>query len=815
MNSRSALIDSTNTSSDSVDANDASAVPQDGRRISLARDRNPQNLRISVPRSTKKSVGFADSVAVERSDSGAARMIGPDSIVSIDDPIAPRDAASGEVRTSQTETELSSSKEMPELSPHLEMDSPFEWHVFNDRESVFSISKKRGHVYQKYKRCMQKLPMGPRFILYGIFGIALLGIPALVDYLVNLRASTTVQADLQVFNLGNMTSYSELRSINSPWSIGGTALFVWSIFFCILWAVYWLLTYGAAVVPEILSKLYDILVGDNNPEVHTVFDYMRFMKPYVTFFAFAIITLVMFDNTFTGGTTSNPFAFNGGNSVSVSTNGTASTNSSIGTNGTTLNSNTTANNTNSTQTNNISQLARLPWQVVVHKLLLCLLFYAIMLGAERLVMQIFSLSFHKSTYQDRIAKYRHKHAIMEHLNNARLHHKLNRVTNGQKPGEAAPNEAKSPVKFQAAALRQIESKIRTAKYWAKDVGGLVSRLVGTTLGMDVQIAGESIMVQSRKEAVALAKGMWTALRKDKRSMILTVSDFEPYFDTAEEAAEAFSIFDADGNGDLTMREFRAAVIKFFEERNSLEISLRDTGSTVGKLDNMVMSIVYIIVLLVSVGIWNIDISSFMTAIAAVWLGTLFAISGIITNAVENILFLFFSHPFDSGDLIEVQGQRYYVKECRIMQANLKRQDGKEVYVSNAALSKQKISNIRRSGAITEDVKFQVDFTTTRAQVAELQKYMIAFVEDNGREFNPSINFHLVQILSKYRQLFFRALIDGLSTVGISTPDPDDLLVRLNAVPPEVLGWNSEPSQRNSDDRDDHVDGAAGVDQSHL
>ena len=37
-------------------------------------------------------------------------------------------------------------------------------------------------------------------------------------------------------------------------------------------------------------------------------------------------------------------------------------------------------------------------------------------------------------------------------------------------------------------------------------------------------------------------------------------------------------------------------------------------------------------------------ASFMTALAGIWLGVVFAVGGTITNLVESIIFLFITHP---------------------------------------------------------------------------------------------------------------------------------------------------------------------------
>lgn len=52
------------------------------------------------------------------------------------------------------------------------------------------------------------------------------------------------------------------------------------------------------------------------------------------------------------------------------------------------------------------------------------------------------------------------------------------------------------------------------------------------------------------------------------------SDFYLAYATAEEAHEAFKVFDVDGNGDVTRAEIKTTVLKVYKERRFLSRSLR-------------------------------------------------------------------------------------------------------------------------------------------------------------------------------------------------------------------------------------------------
>jgi hypothetical protein len=83
-------------------------------------------------------------------------------------------------------------------------------------------------------------------------------------------------------------------------------------------------------------------------------------------------------------------------------------------------------------------------------------------------------------------------------------------------------------------------------------------------------------VTSAHEAKRLARALYQTFRsREQRRNYLLPADFEPAFDTPEEARAAFRVFDADDNGDLSRAELKTKLIKVYKERRSLSRSIRD------------------------------------------------------------------------------------------------------------------------------------------------------------------------------------------------------------------------------------------------
>jgi len=78
---------------------------------------------------------------------------------------------------------------------------------------------------------------------------------------------------------------------------------------------------------------------------------------------------------------------------------------------------------------------------------------------------------------------------------------------------------------------------------------------------------------STHSARKLARKLFEGLDED-RGGCLTKNEFEPFFRNASDAAQAFALFDKDGNGDISKKEMRSAVSRIYRERRALAGSLK-------------------------------------------------------------------------------------------------------------------------------------------------------------------------------------------------------------------------------------------------
>lgn len=119
-------------------------------------------------------------------------------------------------------------------------------------------------------------------------------------------------------------------------------------------------------------------------------------------------------------------------------------------------------------------------------------------------------------------------------------------------------------------------------------------------------------VNSPQAAKRLAKRIFVAFRGHHRRTYLIPSDFEPAFPTVAEARDAFSVFDRDGNGDISQSEIKNTVLATYKERRALGKSMQDVNHAVGQLESIFYIIVFIIMMFEAFAIFNVDISKTLT-----------------------------------------------------------------------------------------------------------------------------------------------------------------------------------------------------------
>ncbi|KAF9430573.1 hypothetical protein BGZ94_006062 [Podila epigama] len=255
-------------------------------------------------------------------------------------------------------------------------------------------------------------------------------------------------------------------------------------------------------------------------------------------------------------------------------------------------------------------------------------------------------------------------------------------------------------------------------------------------------------IGSTANAKRLAKTLFKNLQRHSDELV--VQDFFPYFDTEEEARTAFAIFDKDGNGDISKSEMKEKIFYVYKERKDLHTSMRDLSQAVGKLNVIFLTIVAIIWLIIVLSIFGKDVVKNMLSIGSFLVALSFVFGNSLKVLFENIVFLFITHPYDSGDLVSIEGSDMYVREVGLNSTTFVTWDGKRIYYPNNLLSTKPIHNVRRSPNMTDKIVLNVDCYTPQAKILELRARMRDYLIKESKEFLPDLEIQIQEMDAKLK-----------------------------------------------------------------
>lgn len=260
-------------------------------------------------------------------------------------------------------------------------------------------------------------------------------------------------------------------------------------------------------------------------------------------------------------------------------------------------------------------------------------------------------------------------------------------------------------------------------------------------------------INSDDYAKKVAKKLFFALaypegyygREEDNKKCLDVFAFIPYFKDREAAAEAFKVFDKDGNGDLTRREFRDTVIYIYRERKGLAQSIRDTSQALGKIDTILLIITILITLVICLAIFNVDFWSSLIPFGTLLAACTFIFGSSAEGLFTGIMFQFVTHPYDSGDLVQIDTIYMTVDNIGILGTVFVAADGTKLYAPTAVLLTKIIYNVRRSGGMGESLTFNVDFRTDNDLILVLRERLLEWVQSQSRDFGPGFDLRVTDI----------------------------------------------------------------------
>lgn len=417
--------------------------------------------------------------------------------------------------------------------------------------------------------------------------------------------------------------------------------------------------------------------------------------------------------------------------------------------------------------NDDRQGAKYPdWINKMQSVLLALLVCTIIILAERVLIQLISISYHRKQFDAKIKESKRNiyllgvlydtsrslfpaycnefaeedYTIQDTILDLGLGSKKNTIKHGRS-GSRTPLRLIQEVGRDAG---RIGDKITSV------FGTIASEITGKKV-FDPNSAHSVVLtaLERNRSSEALARRIWMSLVVEGKNE-LTLEDLVEVMgpDRQDEAEECFASLDRDGNGDISLDEMILTVTDYSRQRKSLNTSMHDVDQAINALDGLLLTIALIVCIFVFVAFLAPEFRATLTTSATALLSLSFIFATTAQEVLGSCIFLFVKHPYDIGDRVDIATEQLTVEHIALLYTVFKRvSNGKTVQTPNIVLNSLWVENITRSKAMREQISVFCAFDTSFEDINTLKQELITFVRDpaNSRDFFPDIEIEVVNI----------------------------------------------------------------------
>ncbi|KAJ5818902.1 hypothetical protein N7474_004493 [Penicillium riverlandense] len=398
------------------------------------------------------------------------------------------------------------------------------------------------------------------------------------------------------------------------------------------------------------------------------------------------------------------------------------------------------------------------WENTMNKIIIVIFVWTILNLIEKIIIQLIAISFHLRTYADRIEINKFQIGSLTKLYDwSRARIEENDEAFEEKRPES-DSGTKTPQHYADKAQRVANRALNKVGNKVGDVAGAVA---ADFTGRKVNRSTDPYQVvltllRTTSGCQVLARRLYRTFVRDGFDTVFA-GDLKEAFDNTDEAEAAFTMFDRDLNGDISMEELEAVCVDIGRERKSITASLKDLDSVVSKLDDVFMFFVLIIVVVVFLSLISTSAAGVLTSLGSSLLALSWLFSATAQEFLQSVIFVFIKHPFDVGDRVTIYGNAgdsglgddYFVKEITLLYTEFKKMQGHVVQAPNSYLNTLFILNQRRSGALAEAIPIIIKYGTTIEQMDNLRQRLLEFVRSEKRDFQSNIITELREVTENF------------------------------------------------------------------
>ncbi|KAJ9225928.1 hypothetical protein DTO207G8_345 [Paecilomyces variotii] len=401
------------------------------------------------------------------------------------------------------------------------------------------------------------------------------------------------------------------------------------------------------------------------------------------------------------------------------------------------------------------------WEKTIKNILFGFLVCSIIFLGEKLIVQLISVSYHRKQFDLRIRASKHNIYLLGELYEASRKLFPEFCKEFREEDEIVSDSLLATKRGKHSKHLSATVPLRLMRNVGYTAGRIGDKMTAAFGNVAQEITGQQLFnvssshsivlraLERKRASEALARRIWMSFvveGNDTLSLEDIVEVLGP--ERQAEADECFAILDRDGNGDVSLEEMILTVTELGRTRKSLAKSMHDVDQAIHVLDNLLLTVAFIIMVLVFISFVTSGFGTVIAAGATSLLSLSFVFATTCQEVLGSCIFLFVKHPFDVGDRVTINNEDLIVERISLLFTVFRSiDDQRTTQCPNIVLNTLWVDNLTRSDAMRERLTLTVDFGTSFADVQLLKKEMENFVRDkeNYRDFQPDVDVEVLGI----------------------------------------------------------------------
>eukprot|EP00474_Spongospora_subterranea_P010403 CRZ10861.1 hypothetical protein [Spongospora subterranea] len=267
----------------------------------------------------------------------------------------------------------------------------------------------------------------------------------------------------------------------------------------------------------------------------------------------------------------------------------------------------------------------------------------------------------------------------------------------------------------------------------------------------------SIEVSTVKDMGLIAEIVFANIVEDSRPTfnafkepVISLETFASYFHTPLLGVKCFRLmFLRQGNAmlvkEVTQAQFVAAFQSIINTRSVLANRLKSFANLLTLANTVISGMFWLLIIFIVCRNFGYELNQLITTISALILGVSFALSKTISRAVESVVFVFGSKPYQVNDGVIILGDWYQVHHIGLLETQFLDRVNKRVRFSNQFLADIPIINMTNSFGCVTRIAIQICFDTSMETLEKLKASILKYTVMHPEHWKPRVTVFLNDI----------------------------------------------------------------------